>query len=258
MNRTLIQMLRSYVDYTQSDWATWLPHVEFAYNDSLHVSTGMTPFFLNYGMHPISPTALLFLASWGEGGDTSPAVDYIHRMHEVVDMARQKLKTAQAAQKAQADSSRRHILFKVGDQVMVSTKHLRFPEWQSYKLGPQFVGPYKVTRRISEVTYELELPEHVKSHNVFHVSRLRPYKSPVAAHQQQVVHQPAPDVVDGHEEFEVECIVGKRYTRGGWQYRVKWVGYGPQHNKWLPLRNLHHCMDLVREYEDKISYQHSD
>jgi hypothetical protein len=41
------------------------------------------------------------------------------------------------------------------------------------KLKPRFYGPYRIMRRVGEVSYELELPEGSKIHNVFHVSCLK-------------------------------------------------------------------------------------
>jgi hypothetical protein len=38
------------------------------------------------------------------------------------------------------------------------------------KIKPHFYGPYKVSRRIGEVAFEIELPSGRKIHNVFHVS----------------------------------------------------------------------------------------
>ena len=59
VNRVLQEALRSFVDATQSDWDQYLPSLQFAYNMARHTSTGETPFFLNYGRHPIVPSRLI-------------------------------------------------------------------------------------------------------------------------------------------------------------------------------------------------------
>jgi hypothetical protein len=41
------------------------------------------------------------------------------------------------------------------------------------KLNPRFYGPYRIMRRVGEVAYELELPEGINIHTVFHVSFLK-------------------------------------------------------------------------------------
>ena len=50
-NRTLLQLLRSYVE-KQSDWERYLPLVLYAYRTSTHSSTGSSPFMLMYGRIP--------------------------------------------------------------------------------------------------------------------------------------------------------------------------------------------------------------
>ena len=43
------------------------------------------------------------------------------------------------------------------------------------KLAYRYCGPFKVTKRIGEQAYELNLPSHLHVHNVFHVSLLKQY-----------------------------------------------------------------------------------
>ena len=52
MNQTLEQYLRVYCNYQQDNWSELLPLMEFAYNNALSATTGVSPFFANKGYHP--------------------------------------------------------------------------------------------------------------------------------------------------------------------------------------------------------------
>jgi len=52
MNQTLKQYLCVYCNYQQDNWSKLLSLVEFAYNNALSATTGVSPFFTNKGYHP--------------------------------------------------------------------------------------------------------------------------------------------------------------------------------------------------------------
>ncbi|KAF1336587.1 Pol protein, partial [Globisporangium splendens] len=65
VNRTLEDILRSYA-HSFTHWNECLPLAEFAINNSVHVSTGHTPFYVNALRHPRVPSIL--------GGMSPPSV----------------------------------------------------------------------------------------------------------------------------------------------------------------------------------------
>ena len=50
-NQTLEQYLHVYCNYQQDNWSELLPLVEFAYNNALSATTGVSPFFANKRYH---------------------------------------------------------------------------------------------------------------------------------------------------------------------------------------------------------------
>jgi len=52
MNQTFEQYLCVYCNYQQDNWSELLPLAEFAYNNALSTTTGVSPFFANKGYHP--------------------------------------------------------------------------------------------------------------------------------------------------------------------------------------------------------------
>ena len=52
INGILEQYLRGYCNYQQDNWYDLLSMAEFSYNNTLSATTGVTPFFANYGYHP--------------------------------------------------------------------------------------------------------------------------------------------------------------------------------------------------------------
>ena len=99
--------------------------------------------------------------------------------------------------------------YKVGDLVMLSTKDLKYQivGRRTEKLTERFIGPYRIKKIVLLNAVELELPNTVKIHLVVNVSRIRRYVGQVEGQRKE---QPAPVVIKGEEEWEVERILNKQ------------------------------------------------
>ncbi len=107
-----------------------------------------------------------------------------------------------------------------------------------------------VTRALSHVTYQLELPCSWKIHNVFHASYLSPFKE-TKEHGINFL-EPLPNIVEGQPKWEVEEIVGTRLfgKNKKRQYRVKWRGYSQAHDTWEPEENVF-AEELIQRFKEK-------
>jgi hypothetical protein len=141
--------------------------------------------------------------------------------------------------------------YKVGAQVWLEAVNLKIKH-QKTKLAPKRYGPFTMEKEVSPVAYQLHLLASWGIHNVFHASLLLPYYE-TDAHSPNFSHL-LPDLIDGEEEYEVECIISHR--QHGWskqlQYLIKWVGY-PNHNNTWELASQVHAPDLVKDYHYKNS-----
>jgi len=72
------------------------------------------------------------------------------------------------------------------------------------------------------------------------------YKSQVKG---QKAMKPAPVIVEGEEEFEVEKILNKRKIRGKDKFLVRWKGYTAETDTWEDRENLKNAGKLVKEFE---------
>ena len=209
-NRTLEDMLRAYVSYQQNNWDKCLAAGEFAYNNSKQASTGMTPFMLNYGQDPITPTSLLSNTS---NLHVPAAEEFILHMKNLLHIATDSLHMAQERQKSYADKKRLNVIFKLGEMVLLNSSNIYLQSQMarpSRKLQPKYIGPYKIIEIVSPVAYKLELPSTLKVHPVFHVSLLRNYKAPSNITGLPLPSIPEPLVINDHIEYQVEFVLDKR------------------------------------------------
>jgi hypothetical protein len=278
VNRVMEDVLRHFVSPRQDDWDRWLPLVEFSINNAVHESTGFTPFFLNYGVNPLTP----FAATLVGGKHTASRAQLLQHRHKVrgaraevfrslrlpdgelrvpavtafqqlmqhsLETAKQSIAAAQQRQKRAADAHRSDVTLNVGDEVLLSTANLHLKSHGTRKLLPRWIGPFAVTHQINPVAYRIKLPPELRIHDVFHISVLKPFRA-----DGSMPAPPVPEVIDGELEFEVEAILAHKDVRRGRsrkqvrQFLIKWAGYGIESNSWEPADCLTNCPEKLEEY----------
>jgi hypothetical protein len=170
-NQVLEDMLRACTLKHGGSSDKSLPYAEFSYNNSYQASLKMSPFEALYDRKCSTP---LYWDQTGERQFFGPEI--IQEAEEQVRQIRENLRTAQSRQKSYADTQRRLLEFKEGDHIYLKMSTIRglrrFKD--KGKLSPRFIGPFLILKRVGEVAYQLELPDHLADvHDVFHVSQLK-------------------------------------------------------------------------------------
>ncbi|UYV75954.1 K02A2.6-like [Cordylochernes scorpioides] len=181
LNKTLGDMLSMYVDAEQRDWDSVLPYVIFAYNTAQQGSTRFSPFFLVHGRE--AETLLDVLLPYeDETSDHDFGDQMVTKAEEARQLARIHILRAQENNKYHYDQVHRSVEYRVGDLVWVFTPVRK--TGLSEKLLKKYFGPYKITRKVSEVNYEVEALEQSprrrrrSQKDVVHVLRMKPYRDP--------------------------------------------------------------------------------
>jgi hypothetical protein len=170
-NQVLEDMLRGCALKHGGSWDKSLPYVEFSYNNSYKASLNMSLFEALYGRKCRTP---LYWDQIGERQLFGPEI--IQEAEEQVQLIRENLGTVQSRQKSYADTRRRQLEFKEGDHVYLKVSPIRGMRRFKVKgkLSPRFIGAFKILKRVGEVAYQLELPDHLADvHDVFHVFQLK-------------------------------------------------------------------------------------
>ena len=105
------------------------------------------------------------------------------------------------AQQKWCQKQQKECAYPVGDYVWLDGRNIKTYHLTA-KLALKRHGPFKITRALSAITYQLELPVKWKLHPVFHVDLLTPYRE--TNFHGVNYDKPPPDLINREEEYEVE------------------------------------------------------
>src|SRR5271169_257849 len=203
--KVIQKLLKPFV-FQGQDWEELLSSLEFAYNDMVQASTGQTPFYLNYGHHPIGVTR-------HETIDNPHAEDKVRYLLRLQEAARDAINDAQQVQRRNADKKRTNAaLIKEGDWVLLKRK-----ENEKRKLAPIADGPFLVMK-VGMNAVTLRFPPKSRAHPTVNISRVQLY---FGSRSQLITVSPDDDA--GHE-YEVDRIMGYRKRNGKEYYYIHWKG----------------------------------
>ncbi|KAJ1595446.1 hypothetical protein NDA14_005957 [Ustilago hordei] len=142
VNQVIEQYLRMYCNYEQDDWVNLLDTAAFVYNNMVHNSIGVSPFFACYGWnpkaHPDIPRRL--------GVNDPGRFEYLMDGKERCKYLQEQIREAQRRSVDQYNRKHKDIEFKVGDMVYINRRN-----WKTWrptpKLDTRFAGPYPVQER---------------------------------------------------------------------------------------------------------------
>ena len=193
-------MLKKFVSANGKDWDQWLPYLLFAYREVPQASTGFSPFELLYGRQVRGPLDLLREA-WGNPRptETNSILAYVlkmrDKMEEMASLVEDNMHQAQQTQARWYDQSARQRSFTPGQQVLLllpTTENKLLARWQ---------GPYRITRKLGPVTYELEMPGRRKTRQVFHINLFKEWHERELPLSHQLMVQSVGEDEDAPEQF---------------------------------------------------------
>ena len=178
-NATLKRMLRKGVAKDAKDWDQLLPFMLFAYRGAKHTTTGFSPYELVYG-RKMRDTVDILAEQWENGVQTEQnVVTYLRKVQERFQRMKKLVKENEEHSKQEMkkwyDRTARERSFKEGDQVLVLLPS------KNNKLLTDWLGPYTITKQLSDFNYEVDMMDRTKRKRTFHINSLKEWHSPTAA-----------------------------------------------------------------------------
>ena len=152
VNRTFTTLLLANIQKNLRQREKCLPHIEFAYNRTIHATSLFSPFEVVYDFNPLTPLDILSLSTNEHANlDGKEKADFVKDLH-----ARVRANIERKNEHKQTNKGCLKVVFQPGDWVWVHMQNERFPTQRKSKLQPRGDGPFQVLERINDNAYKLD------------------------------------------------------------------------------------------------------
>ena len=262
VNAAVNKYLRAFVSFTQDDWVDYLPLAEFAMNNQVNESTGISPFFANYGFNPhlgIEPAGPCPPTLSAQAKKEFFRADAVaNRFERILTQLKALARISQQRYEHNANTRRDEgALFRKNDMVMVSLENMKTNRPKK-KWDDKWDGPYPVLA-VYRGAVVVDLPDHIRVNKSFHTSKVRlwePEEIPGQADintserrnvKGRVVERDDNGNVEEKWEFEKILDVHNEDPKG-LTYEIKW-----RHHKdttWQLEDDLKGCERAVQRFHE--------
>ena len=224
-NRTILAMLRNYVNEPQNDWDRYATALTYSYNCYVHRSTNTTPFNLVLSRPP--PEFSLHHSVKLRAPPTAERKnDYTRRLDDVIRTAYSRLMKTQQRYKRGFDRRIKKIKRSIreGDYVYIDPTDGMS---KTGKLESPGLGPFRVLKN-DGLKVVMQRNENVERINAYRMT----YAPPPGNAPPPEAFPPAGNDIQKNSEgptYVVENLLKHRVTSDGTlESRVKWFGYTEQ------------------------------
>jgi hypothetical protein len=168
--------LISTTDLDKDQWLQNLPIAIFAYNTSIQETLQESPYFILFGREPTFPGPELHLIAPNTFNSTTHYVDVMkNRFKLIVNHVKTQLELVRNKYMKDNLNIKSFPVYSPGDLVWLRIV-LKYSNAPSNKLRTKLMGPYKILRKLSNLNYELDMPNQPQESHIVHVIRLVPFK----------------------------------------------------------------------------------
>ena len=173
-NRSIQNMIASYISDKQNDWDEHIPLLMMAYRSSVHETTGISPAMMMFGRELTLPIDMTLGKPIREDRlcATEHAYQLEQKLMDVHDIARKHLNISSESMKRRYDIKVHKIPYKLGDAVWYYNPKRKVGF--NPKLQRPWKGPMVVVGVLNDVLFRIQSGPKAKSVIVHH-DKLKPY-----------------------------------------------------------------------------------